>query len=115
MNNRMPRSGAGGWGFSGLVRDLATAWRLLGDPRVPGLLKFALPVLALLYWLSPIDLMPGLPFDDIAVLWAALRLFLSLAPQASVDRAAGGANWSGAGRQADDGQVVDTTWRVVDE
>lgn len=31
-------------------------------------------LLAILYWLSPIDLLPGLPFDDIAVMLVALLL-----------------------------------------
>ena len=118
MNQRSHRSiPAGSWG--GIFRDLVATWRLIWDPTVPGLLKLALPFMALLYWISPIDLMPGLPFDDIAVLLVAARLFVALAPQASVNRAFTGRNrqvQAGHSRRAaDDSDVIDTTWRIVDE
>jgi uncharacterized membrane protein YkvA (DUF1232 family) len=101
-----------------LLRDLTVAWRLLWDPRVPGLLKLLLPVLALIYLLSPLDLLPGLPFDDIAVLLAAARLFVALAPRTSVADAfrgrrppaepphqEGSRPWA----RPDEGEVIDTT------
>lgn len=120
MNSRSSQSiPAGSWG--GIFRDLIATWRLLGDPSVPGLLKLILPFLALVYWISPLDLLPGLPFDDIAVLLVAARLFVTLAPQASVNRAfnRGGAQAprpDGQRRRADDdGDVIDTTWRVVED
>lgn len=108
-------------GFFGLIRDAGVAWRLLWDPAVPGLLKFALPLLALVYWFSPLDLIPGMPLDDIAILLLAARMLVSLAPQDSVRNAYAGRRNSippqgGSGRSAeDDGDVIDTTWRVVDE
>lgn len=121
MNQRSYRSmPAGSWG--GIFRDLVATWRLLWDPSVPGLLKLILPFLALIYWISPLDLLPGLPFDDIAILLVAARLFVTLAPQASVNRAFTGRNRQQAPRQDgqrrrgdDDADVIDTTWRVVDE
>ncbi len=89
----------GGWTFGNIVRDLSIAWRLLWDPAVPALLKFSLPVLALLYWISPLDLLPGLPFDDLAVLLLAARLFVAMAPPDSVQRAYyGGTNSQAWGR-----------------
>ena len=34
--------------------------------------RFLISALVLLYIVSPVDLMPGLPFDDLAVLAAAI-------------------------------------------
>ena len=88
----MPRdsnfaSQSGGWRFSDILRDFAVVWQLMGDPQVSLLLRVGLPVLAILYWLSPIDLWPGMPFDDIAAFVLAGRLFVQLAPQTAVRRA----------------------------
>lgn len=108
-------------GIVGLLRDAGVAWRLLGDPAVPGLLKLALPLLALVYWFSPIDLIPGMPFDDIAILLLAARMLVSLAPQDSVRNAYTGRSGSASPRDPtarpseDDGDVIDTTWRVVED
>jgi uncharacterized membrane protein YkvA (DUF1232 family) len=108
-----------GWNLSAILSDLQMSWRLVRDPAVPTLLKLLLPVLAILYFISPLDLLPGLVFDDIAVLILAARLFVSMAPQASVNRAYYGDNPSTSGRPRqpdgeDDGEVIDTTWRVID-
>lgn len=129
------RGGSSGFSLSGIARDLAVSWKLLLDPAVPGLLKLVLPVGALIYWLSPLDIIPGMPLDDIAILLLAARLFVSLAPSDSVNRAYSGptgrdAHESSHSQQAynqnayrqngvrpqdDDGEVIDTTWRIVDE
>jgi uncharacterized membrane protein YkvA (DUF1232 family) len=59
--------------------------RLMGDRRVNLLLKL-LPVAALIYLVSPIDLIPGVVFpiigalDDAAVLWIGFTLFVNLCP-----------------------------------
>ena len=92
-SNTSYRGASSGFSLSGIARDLAVSWKLLLDPSVPGLLKLVLPVGALIYWLSPLDLIPGMPLDDIAILLLAARLFVSLAPDDSVHRAysAGGA------------------------
>jgi len=73
-----------------LLRNARLVWRLLNDARVPGLVK-AIPLLALLYILSPIDLapdlMPGLgQLDDLAVLLLAVKLFIELSPQEVVNQ-----------------------------
>lgn len=98
-----------------LLNDLLTAWRLLWSPRVPLGLKLMLPVLAMVYWVFPLDLMPGLPFDDIALLVLAIKLFLQLAPSDAVNNSANYSANSQArstGTHEDDG-AIDTTWRVV--
>ena len=75
---------------SGFLQDLAfqlkLMWRLMKDNRVNFLLKL-LPVGALIYLVSPVDLIPGavLPvvgaLDDAAVLWLGFTLFVSLCPE----------------------------------
>jgi uncharacterized membrane protein YkvA (DUF1232 family) len=64
---------------------LKLIWRLMKDDRVNLFLKL-LPVGALIYLISPIDLLPGIAFpvigalDDAAVLWLGATLFVSLCP-----------------------------------
>lgn len=105
---------SGGWNITGLLKDMTTAWRLLWDPHVPSALKLVLPVAAFLYLLSPLDLLPG-PFDDIAILYVALRFFLQAAPAAAVQRARQQQNTTPNNpANNDDDNTIDTTWRVVD-
>ena len=72
-----------------MLERLKLAWRLLRDPRVPLHVK-AIPVLALVYLLSPLDFIPdtliGLgQLDDISILLGGLRLFEMLSPPHVVD------------------------------
>ena len=67
-----------------LQAQLAT--RLFREPRVPLALK-AFPLLACLYVVSPVDLvpdfMPGLgQLDDLGIILATLELFVRLCPTA---------------------------------
>ena len=108
-----------------VLAQMAQAGKLLFDSRVPFNLKLMLPIAAAVYWLWPLDLMPGLPFDDLAVLFVALTFFVQLANQAitkqSGQQSAGNQYTGGAAAQpnanatpnANDG-VVDTTWRVIE-
>jgi uncharacterized membrane protein YkvA (DUF1232 family) len=70
-----------------LIGQARLAIRLFREPRVPTALK-AVPVIALLYVLSPIDLVPdfipGLgQLDDLGVILAALELFVRICPSAA--------------------------------
>ncbi|MBM3941551.1 MAG: hypothetical protein FJ316_01220 [SAR202 cluster bacterium] len=69
------------------LKRLALVWRLVRDPRVPFLLRI-LPALALIYVLSPLDLLRGRGMlawaDDLLVLLLACWLLLWLAPKAVV-------------------------------
>ncbi len=72
------------FGLRSLLSQARLAVRLFREPRVPALLK-VLPVLAVLYVISPIDLIPdfllGLgQLDDLGVIVAALELFVRLCP-----------------------------------
>lgn len=93
----------------GFLQQAARSVQLLFDSRVPGSLKLMLPAAAMLYWLWPIDLMPGLPIDDIAVLIGAMALFARLAGEA-IERQQRQTQQSAS----DDATVVDTTWKVID-
>jgi len=73
-------------GFAGgLIRQTRLAWRLFRDSRVPGWVK-VIPVGALIYLLSPIDLVPGLvlpgigQLDDLVLLLLALKAFIDVSP-----------------------------------
>jgi uncharacterized membrane protein YkvA (DUF1232 family) len=77
------------WQILRLLRHLPNFaklyWRLFKDPRVPLRAK-ALFIAAIVYILSPFDLLPGLLFpflgalDDLTVLVLAARWFISLCP-----------------------------------
>src|SRR5437870_7443544 len=71
-----------------LVSNARLAVRLLREPRVPLFVK-AVPVLALLYVISPLDFIPDvLPvigeLDDLGIVLLAVNLFLTLCPADSV-------------------------------
>lgn len=111
-----------------LLNQWMQAGRLVMDTRVPFSLKLMLPIAAVVYWLWPLDLMPGLPFDDIAVLFFALTLFVKLANDAiEKSTAASGGYGYGSGQpntgngsapnsvtNTGDNNIVDTTWRVIE-
>lgn len=68
-----------------IVQQLRLAYNLMRDERV-GLTAKLIPLLGLLYIISPIDLVsdlvPGLgQLDDLAVLVFALRMFFEFSPQ----------------------------------
>jgi uncharacterized membrane protein YkvA (DUF1232 family) len=64
------------------------AWELLWDGRVPFVTKIV-PILTLLYILSPVDIIPDVALglgqlDDLAVFLIGLRLFIDVCPPALV-------------------------------
>jgi len=73
-------------GFLGnVVRQARLAWRLLRDRRVPAWIKL-IPVGAVIYLISPIDLIPDLIFpglgelDDLAILLLSAKALVDLSP-----------------------------------
>lgn len=66
------------------VDRLKLILKLMGDPRVSPWVKL-IPVGALVYLISPVDLIMGIPgidaLDDAAVLWMGSNLFVELCPQ----------------------------------
>ena len=110
----------------GLWHEIQLAFRLYRDPRVSSVVKSVVPVLAGLYVLSPIDLIPdfllGLgQVDDLGVfglaLFAGLRLIRRFAPASIVNE-----HLNAMGLQSDDrrsrgtrpesAEVIDTTFTV---
>lgn len=69
--------------------QLRLAWLLFGDNRVSLALK-VLPVLAIAYVISPLDMLPALLFrllgvlDDVAIFGLAIMIFNSLSPEDAV-------------------------------
>lgn len=95
-----------------VFQRMRVAVRLLRDPRVPGIVKL-IPLLAVLYVLSPIDLLPDtIPvltqLDDVAVLLLALRMFVDLAPADVRAELSGGAAAAAT-------ETITTTYRVKEE
>ena len=71
------------------VGQARLSWRLFRDPRVPVLTK-SIPVITVVYLLSPVDwlinLIPVLgQMEDIAVLALGMNLFIRLSPPDVVD------------------------------
>ena len=58
-------------------------FRLLADRRVSPWAKLV-PIAGLIYWISPIDLISGIPglsaVDDVAVLWFTQYMFIEMCP-----------------------------------
>jgi uncharacterized membrane protein YkvA (DUF1232 family) len=110
----------------GILDELRLSWRLLRDPRVAPRLKIFVPILAALYLVSPIDLVPDLflglgQIDDLGVLALAIlaltRLVPRLAPPAVVREHMSGLGMSGAAPRADAPgggaeSVIDARFRV---
>lgn len=72
--------------MASLFADLRLAWRLMREPRVAWVAK-AVPALAALYVVSPLDFVPDIlpvigQVDDLGILILSVKLFLRLVPAA---------------------------------
>jgi uncharacterized membrane protein YkvA (DUF1232 family) len=73
----------------GLLKQSRLVWRLLRDSRVSEWLKL-IPLVGLIYLLSPIDLIPDLmlpglgELDDLVIIMLSLKAFVDLSPAAVV-------------------------------
>lgn len=89
-------------------RSLWRIWRLLRDQRVPSWLKMV-PFLALIYVLSPIDLLPDLTIpgisalDDLILILLAFRMLLDWAPMEDQRMS------------SDREDVIEASYRVLEE
>jgi uncharacterized membrane protein YkvA (DUF1232 family) len=118
-----------GFAFAELINQGKLAWRLFRDPNVTPLVRYGIPLLGLIYLISPIDIIPdallGLgQLDDIAVIMLLTKLFISLAPddivamyrqggQPAAPAADADAQAAGNPPPAADDEVIDTEYRVV--
>ena len=81
--------------FAKAFQAVRLSWRLFRDRRVPFWIKL-IPLFALLYVLSPIDLLSEIAFpivgyvDDATLLLFSLYLFVRLAPKSVVAEHLGG-------------------------
>ncbi|HLF26906.1 MAG TPA: YkvA family protein [Anaerolineae bacterium] len=91
--------------WTALIRQLRLAWRLFRDPRVPLAAKLV-PLIAVVYILSPIDFLPdwfiGLgQLDDLTIFILGLQIFAKICPPAVVEAIL---------REMDDG-AIEGEWR----
>jgi uncharacterized membrane protein YkvA (DUF1232 family) len=89
--------------------NLRLAWKLLTDRRVDMVAKI-IPLLGLIYVVSPIDILPDLipvlgQLDDVAIILLAVRFFINMCPPEVV---------AGYRAQLEGHDVVDADWRPVD-
>ena len=68
-----------------LLNSFRVAWRLLWDGRVPLSTKI-IPVIVVLYILSPIDIIPDFipvfgQLDDLAILLLGIQAFIAMSPK----------------------------------
>jgi uncharacterized membrane protein YkvA (DUF1232 family) len=101
--------------LTGIIKRLRLVWLLFWDSRVPLWIKAVLPA-SLLYLISPVDFVPDVilglgQLDDLSVILVGMALFVKLCPPEIVQ---GYLNQLEYGDLSDD-EVVDTTYRVIDE
>ena len=103
-----------------IIKFARLVWRLTFDKRVSIFLRALVP-LALLYVISPIDLIRDrLPygvgrFDDLIIMGLALLFLTKLAPQAIVDEHMDRIPPSDRPEDKDPDKVVDGTSRLIDD
>lgn len=105
--------------LSQFVQSFRLVWRLMQDPRVPILPKLIIPA-AILYVLSPVDLVPdfilGLgQVDDLAIFLFSIRSFIAMCPPDIVEEhrraLAGSPPQSGNAQE----NVVEGSYRVMSD
>ena len=86
--NNSDRRSPGFW--MNLLNSFRIAWRLMWDNRVPLSAKLV-PILTILYVISPIDILPDVfvglgQLDDLAILLLGTQLFIAVSPKDIVER-----------------------------
>lgn len=104
--------------FKDLIRQIRLLWRLLNDPRVPSWVK-TIPLVALLYLIFPIDLVPdpalGLgQLDDLAVILLGLKFFRDLSPRSVVQEHESDIDGKSV-KGGENAPTIDAEYHVVDE
>ncbi len=77
--------------FERLLDHIKLSWKLFRDPSVSPLVRYGIPLIGLIYLISPIDFIPdallGLgQLDDAAVLLLLSQLMIMFAPDDLVNR-----------------------------
>ncbi|HVF98820.1 MAG TPA: YkvA family protein [Chloroflexia bacterium] len=93
-----------------LMENGRLAFRLFNDPRVPSWVRYGVPLLAVLYLVMPLDVLPDFipvlgQLDDLGVIVLAMSLMAKLAPSYVVDehRRALGYDPKGGGSESTQG------------
>lgn len=79
MNNPLNRNTFGGGFIGDILTKLRLTLELFKDPRVSVWVK-SIPVISLLYLISPLDLLIG-PIDDAVILYVGMDFFIDLCPR----------------------------------
>lgn len=97
------------------------AWELLWDGRVPIMTK-VVPLLTMIYLLSPVDFIPDLALglgqlDDLAIFLIGLRLFIDICPPELVSEYQHGSGVTGpdAVWKPSQGPVIDLEATIVSD
>jgi uncharacterized membrane protein YkvA (DUF1232 family) len=102
----------------GPLENLRLTWRLLRDPKVAPFAKLALPILALVYLISPIDLIPDMilglgQIDDLGIIAFLGYVLVSIVRRAGLSAFEGTAPTKASPPPAASDNVIDATYRVV--
>jgi uncharacterized membrane protein YkvA (DUF1232 family) len=92
------------------------AWELLWDGRVPFVTKLV-PILTLLYILSPVDLIPDVALglgqlDDLAIFLIGMRLFIDVCPPTLVSEHQDKDQLEMSATPPGEEQPASSTWRI---
>lgn len=112
----------------GFLARLRLGWRLLRDPRVPAWPKLVAPIIALLYVVSPVDVIPDFipvlgQLDDLGVVAITLAVISMLAqwsPPAVVEQhlaslgSAMPAGWRHRTERGNDAEPIEAKYWVDD-
>ncbi len=105
--------------IANFLRSLRLVWRLLQDSRVPIFPKLIIPA-AILYILSPIDLIPDLilglgQIDDVAVFFLSISLFIEMCPPTIVAEHRAAIAAENARTKPPQEEVIEGSYRVVSD
>jgi uncharacterized membrane protein YkvA (DUF1232 family) len=105
--------------LAAIIRDARLVWRLMSDSRVSLMAKVAIPLMAGLYLLSPLDFLPDVApilgqMDDLAVLALAVQLMIRLAPQDVVNQYRDQLAREGGAKPGSTAETVEGEYRVID-
>ncbi len=129
MTNQTQQSQSNASTFTRLLDHLKLSWQLFRDPSVSSLVRYGIPILGLIYLISPVDIIPDVllgfgQLDDAAVLLLLSQLMIMLAPDDIINKyrqaTQGGAAPSSSqpdstrtAKSAPDDDVIDADYRVV--
>jgi uncharacterized membrane protein YkvA (DUF1232 family) len=104
----------------GPLENLRLTWRLLRDPKVAPYAKVFLPILALIYLISPIDLIPDLilglgQIDDAGVIALLAYFLISLVRRAGMSNLQETEPTTPSRKSSVGDNVIDATYRVVSD